>query len=428
MTSKTYYVSVTGNDKNDGLSKEAAFTLQKAANLVEAGDTVKILDGTYENTHPNSDILSISDKHGTEAAPITFAAYSTKQPPVLEAHKNNWNAILITGSSYIVIKGLTLKGAKGEIDLNYAQQHQDDPKRPETSGNGITIKKNSARLQSHHITIIDNIVSDFPGGGIAAIESDYITVENNVVSDNCSYSPNGPQGITMLNLQDFDKKNPNDYKVIIKGNTCFNNEQGIRALETGEITEGHGIILDRSYIETESGTKLFYEGKALIYNNISYNNSGAGIEIFNGENYVEIKNNTMYKNSQKRPVPVAEISLNKCENVHVSKNIMYASDVNPACYIPKSTNVSFNNNLAYNGTCKNTGSGNILDKDPLFVDAANHDFRLKSGSPAIDAGIGADPTKNTPTLKVQVLNDTDDITDESTTAINFSETTVDAGV
>ncbi|MBD2246525.1 DUF1565 domain-containing protein, partial [Nostoc sp. FACHB-888] len=97
MAGKTYYVSGTGNDKNDGSNEKAAFrTLQKAGDLVAAGDTVYVMNGTY--TNPYANILSIANKNGTANAPITFKALSGHNP-VLATDKHNWNAISITGSS-----------------------------------------------------------------------------------------------------------------------------------------------------------------------------------------------------------------------------------------------------------------------------------------------------------------------------------------
>ena len=210
MAGNTYYVSEAGSDKNDGLDEKSAFrTLQKAGDLVKAGDTVYVMNGTYTNIYPN--ILSIENKHGTEAAPITFTAYPG-QTPVLEAHKNNWNAISITGSSYVVINGLTLVGTRDETTLKYALEKKKKPESA-TSGNGISINPDE-KQRSHHITISNNNVSKFPGGGIATAEVDYITVKNNVVSGNAWYSPHGTQGITMLHLWNSDK-NVTDYKVII---------------------------------------------------------------------------------------------------------------------------------------------------------------------------------------------------------------------
>ncbi|MCC5621841.1 right-handed parallel beta-helix repeat-containing protein, partial [Nostoc sp. CHAB 5715] len=390
MAGKTYYVSVTGNDKNDGLNEGAAFrTLQKAADLVAAGDTVYVMNGTYTNIYPN--ILSISDKHGTANAPITFTAYPG-HTPVLEARINNWNAISITGSSYVVIEGLTLLGARDEITLEYALQEKNNLRNPATSGNGINVTyiNDNENQHSHHITISNNKVSNFSGGGITAIEADYITVENNVVSGNGWYSPFGVQGITMLNLWNSDD-NLTDYKVIIRGNTSFDNKQLVPTALTGKIQEGHGVMLDRSYIGTE-----FYAGKALIANNLIYNNGGAGIQIFKGENPIDIVNNTTYQNSQN--LSTGEIFINSAKNVQASNNIMYANDGESASSIVNSSNVSFDNNLAYNGDFKGAGSGNVLNKDPLFVNAANGDFRLKPGSPAIDGGSNAfnSITKNTP--------------------------------
>jgi len=442
MAGTTYYVSGTGNDKSNGLNQGAAFrTLQKAADLVQAGDTVYVMNGTY--TSPYATILGITNKQGRADAPITFTALSG-HTPVLEASKNIWNAISITGSSHLVIEGLKLVGARDETTLEYALEQKNNLSNPATSGNGIHIDSidGNQKIHSHHITIRNNSVSKFPGGGIGTSEADYITIENNIVSGNAWYSPYGNQGISAFTLWNSDN-NTTDYKVIIRGNTSFDNKSLVPWVKAGEITEGHGIMLDTSYFGG-----VAYTGKTLISNNLIYNNGGAGIQLFKGENPVDIVNNTTYQNSQ--IISAGEILINSAKNVRVYNNIMYASTGESTNQMFNSSNYSFNNNLAYNGVFKGTGSGNILNKDPLFVDAANGDFRLKSGSAAIDAGssafngitknlpkdgdgdgsvlidIGAyeAPTNNTPTPEIQVLNGTVDIADDSTTAINFGDAVV----
>ncbi|MBC1223745.1 choice-of-anchor D domain-containing protein [Nostoc sp. UCD121] len=435
----TYYVSGTGNDKSNGLSQGDAFrSLQKAADLVKAGDTVYVMNGTY--TSPYANILSIANKQGTANAPITFKALPG-HTPVLEANAKNWQAISISGSTYIAIEGLTLVGNRDNITLEYALSQKDNLNNPATSGNGIyvTASSNNPNQHSSHITIINNNISKFPGGGIATSKADYIRVENNVVTGNAWYSPYGTQGITMVNLWNSDK-NTTDYKVIIKGNTVFDNQSLVPWKQAGKITEGHGIMLDTSYVGD-----VAYTGKALISNNLTYNNGGAGIQIFKGENPVDIVNNTIYQNS--KVISDGEIFLNYAKNVRVYNNILYGSKGESLIASNQSTNLTFNNNLAYNGVLNVTGSGNILNKNPLFVDPANGNFRLKGGSPAIDGGsslfngittntphdgdgngsvlidIGAyeAPTNKTPTPEIEVLDGTVDIADNSTTAINFGE-------
>ncbi|MEH2376558.1 choice-of-anchor D domain-containing protein, partial [Nostoc sp.] len=220
----------------------------------------------------------------------------------------------------------------------------------------------------------------------------------------------------------------------------------------GKITEGHGIMLDTTNV-SKSGEA--YLGRTLIANNIVYNSGNSGISAFKAAN-VDIVNNTVYKNSQVL-TNSGEIKVTYSENVRAENNIMYASDNQVANLLKYSTNVNFDHNLVYNSSqfqasdnLNATGLQNILGIDPQFVDADQKNFALKSGSVAIDAGsndfngistnipqdgdgngstvidIGAyeAPGSSIKTPEIQVLNGTVDITDGSTTPINFGETLV----
>ena len=59
------YVSTTGSDSNSGTSGSPVKSINKAAQLAQAGDTVLVGAGTYNGT------VSIS-KNGTASGQITF--------------------------------------------------------------------------------------------------------------------------------------------------------------------------------------------------------------------------------------------------------------------------------------------------------------------------------------------------------------------
>ena len=68
-----WYVSPTGSDSNPGHSIKRAFaTIQQAANVAHAGDTVFIRGGTYRET-------VIPAHSGAAAKPITFRAITNQQ-------------------------------------------------------------------------------------------------------------------------------------------------------------------------------------------------------------------------------------------------------------------------------------------------------------------------------------------------------------
>ena len=69
-TGVTYYVSTSGSNSNSGLSPQTAFaTPQKAASVVQAGDTVLIAAGTYHGT-----LIMTNYASGSAGKPITFGS------------------------------------------------------------------------------------------------------------------------------------------------------------------------------------------------------------------------------------------------------------------------------------------------------------------------------------------------------------------
>jgi hypothetical protein len=71
LMSTTWYVATTGSDANPGTVTAPFQTIQQAANLAQAGDTVLIRGGIYHET--------VTPAHsGTSASPITYAAYNNE--------------------------------------------------------------------------------------------------------------------------------------------------------------------------------------------------------------------------------------------------------------------------------------------------------------------------------------------------------------
>ncbi|MEH2291736.1 choice-of-anchor Q domain-containing protein [Nostoc sp.] len=386
MAGKTYYVSGTGNDNNNGLIEGSAFrSLGRAVYQMQTGDTLYVMNGTYDKG------TTLFNFNGSANNWTTIKAYPGATPII----KTIGSGINIFSSSYVRIEGLDLEGNRENITLAYALQQKDNLNNPLTNSTGINVKAwtNSQGVggsNPHHIVISGNTVSNFPGGGIESSNSDYITVEKNVVSGNAWYSPYGSQGVTTLNAFNSDN-NTTDYKIIYRDNIVFDNQSLVPWQQTGQITEGHGLMLDTTN-QSKDGTP--YLGKTLIANNIVYNNGNSGINPFKANN-VDIINNTVYQNSL-NVANTGEIKVNYSENVRVSNNIMYASDNQVANVLRYSTNVNFDHNLVYNSSqfqasdnLNATGLQNILGQDPQFVDAAHGNFALKPGSAAIDAGSNA---------------------------------------
>ena len=131
--------------------------------------------------------------------------------------------------------------------------------------------------------------------------------------------------------------------------------------------------------------QLCYKGRILVENNICFNNGGSGIHSYSSEN-VDIINNTVYNNSLHPELNYGQLFASESKNVRILNNIAYASNGKKANSNSSNINVIYDYNIWYNHSQIDVIGENDIIADPMFVDTAKNDFRLRAGSPAIDSG------------------------------------------
>ncbi|SNT27563.1 parallel beta-helix repeat (two copies) [Noviherbaspirillum humi] len=377
---RTLYVSPTGSDGNSGLSETEAFkTIQRAHDLSQPGDQVLVMNGTYNFAN-----VTTIKRSGNASAWISYKAYPG-HTPVMNVGTNSWGGFTVAGASYILIEGFTLVGSKDSITYAYAYSERNNLNNPATSANGILINAQYSTPSPHHIVVRKNTVRKFGGGCIGTLYADYITIEDNDVSECGWWSPYGNSGISMY--ENVDADGDTGQKMIVRRNRVYSNWNYIPFYAVDAVTDGNGIIVDdgRHTQMPDPRFTVAYKGRTLIENNIVFNNGGRGIHIYESDN-VTVRNNVSYRNSNHPGITNGEITPLSVSNVQAYGNVMVPRSDRPANGSSNTSDVVFSYNIVSGGTGFNTfgGTGNLINVDPKFIDAANYDFRLAADSPAVD--------------------------------------------
>ncbi len=363
----TYFVSTSGSNANDGLSISTAFeTLQHAADIVLARDSVLVEDGVYTGFALWSG--------GTALEPIVFKALGSNV--LINAPGPTTDGINVENADYVIIDGFVVN---------------DQPR------NGIRLA-----LANHCVVRNCRCDNNFERGIFTAF-TDAIIIEYNI----CSNSTD-EHGIYVSNSSD---------RPIIRYNECFgNNNIGIHL--NGDLSAGgDGIISDAqvygNYIHDNNlaaGINMDGVANPIIYNNLIVNNHFAqGIALFQQDGAIvtsgaKIYNNTIVVPSDGRWGILMTPGAN--ENTEIHNNIiinLHAWRGSISC--ESTVNLSSDYNILSN-KMSNQGDGvsitlpqwqalgmdnNSLLADVLediFMDHLNQDFHLKSDAQAVDAGNG----------------------------------------
>jgi hypothetical protein len=370
-TGPTHYVSPSGNDLNAGTSSAPWRTIQKAANTVVAGDTVILMNGTYEEPSINM------ARGGTALAPVTFKAQN-KWQAVISSY-SGCNPGISVSASYITLQDFRMTTSpknvtcgvysSANIDIRAWEARTPTPSSPSTGRTGHIsrglkldgLNRALAWKSNQDDTILENCVIN------SAVEA--MLNSNNILRNN-----------------EITGQDQGGNSIISKGgarNTLIYNN-----LIHNKARNGSGIVLgggscDACHFDMSTNIEAYNNA---AFNNIIINESGSYFNaiVFQGPKDSSFFNNvvigggiSMYQGGRNTG-PQAP-----AENPSIKNNI-FVCNGSAAGYIAYvgSFNVDYNNFYNCTGV---PSQAHAITGNPMFVNQAS-DWHLQPGSPAINSG------------------------------------------
>lgn len=443
----SYYVATTGSDSNIGSQASPFLTIQKAANVVAAGDTVFIRGGTYAS----SSLIGLVTS-GTSGSPITWKPEPATGTPVIRysgAKQYDHAIIEAYCISYNIFQDLTFGGPSGSLTdqaLKFYACNSPDFNGTTSDSRGNEVRGNTFSNIGHDGTggaafsgIIsmggpqDSVVdrNTFTGNyGIQIVMAGGYknAITNNTISGMLGAQlygdyvyPASAHGIWVSSSEITWTPGSNLKKAgytLVQGNTV---NGGSTALEkTGVRCDAgaHNMTIRDNYIydlgTTNDTAGIYLESRCrnnLVLNNLVVN-SRRGVILSNpsigSTQYDQIIANTFYGNWQgvyvsnaghetiannigaensKSQIVVDAISV-AIGSITLSNNLWFKTATSNIGQWNCATNDCDTGNATQTLAQFDAASGevNSLNSDPLFVDAGSSNFNLTSTSPAIDAG------------------------------------------
>lgn len=387
---KTYYVSKAGDDGDDGSFANPWLTINHAASVVTAGDTVYVMTGTYTE--------NISVAHsGTPGNFITFKNYGTNTVIIDGTGLTTYPGLFtIDDQDYIVVDGFTISNSTSNGIAIVHENHY------------ITIKNTSIIAANYCGVYIayDTNTETFNDG-----KETYITLDNIEVTQ-CQAGAS-EENISFINVSYFEIKNSRIHDNYHQASIDLKVGCHDGSIHDNEIYNETGVGL---YIDTRGNTynidiydNLFHDNEYSItlsnevaisylisyiniYNNIFYNNTYLDFLIYNEQPYtidhVYFINNTIYHTTRAIHIHLAPSDIT---NSVIANNIFSQTSGEMIRYygVAPSSGMTITNNLFYatvSYDSNNTyGSNYVYDQDPLFVSPTTN-FSITNLSPALDTG------------------------------------------
>jgi hypothetical protein len=316
---KTYYLSSSGKDSNNGLSQSAAWLTPNHPGL-NCGDTILASAGNYNAS--NFDM----NHWGTVNCPannnvvwlkcVTFAACNITD--------SSGQSGIRVDQSYWGIQGWNIGPLSGTGI--------------EGQGSGIAFTPSNC-TSIHHFVAANNVVSNAQTTGIGTynngwagcgspVSTDYIAIVGNVVYNSAQSNGGCYSGISIY--QPVQTDSAAGTHIYVAGNFSFGNLDP-NPCNGGSPTDGEGIIFD-TFDGSQGGFPMPYAAQAVAENNLLIHNGGRGMEVLNnaaGSAHANIfvVGNTLWGNNTDpyQGGPCGDLVLHNVRNTSAYNNAIVAT-------------------------------------------------------------------------------------------------------
>ena len=433
----THYVSTAGSDTNEGTYASPWRTLQKACNSAEAGSTVYLLAGVYNekvsvNVSGEAGNYITFQNNGTDVVTIDGSSILGADPIItlVNVHYIKLVGLWITNNITNDAKGVLIRNGSHHIEIRDCKISNinfsaSDPVTSSTNANPLLIWGDNAANSTNNIIIDGNEVFNCRTGYSEGLTTNGnvtdFRITNNTIHDirNIGIDMAGHYGVCSNASLDQSRYGT------CEGNTIYDCTSEVADAAGIYVDGGRDIVIARNKVYQcqwgiEVGCEVSNEtaSSVKVRDNLIFNNSNSGI-VFGGYDYpansgkvinCEFLNNTCFNNDTGNHTG-GEMNVSYTEICTVENNIFYATSQNILFtkQNDSSTGNRFNYNLYYaiagpgsvtvnyNGTGYSPFSayqaGATQDAASLFggpsfesISLSAPDLRIKSTSPAIDRG------------------------------------------